>query len=289
MHYLGKFFHPRKKTTFFGLYDFDENLVYPIESIFYPNKTGEPFNFNQLRPLLCIQPSKIIGIGKNFKAHAKEFNSEIPKEPIVFLKSPDSITGPEEKIILPDGVGQIDYEGEIGVVIKKETYKVSEENALDYVLGYTCGNDVTARDLQKKDGQWARSKSFKTFCPVGPWILPATEFPKYQNLSLKTFVNDKPVQIAKASSMIFSIPYLISFISRTMTLQPGDIILTGTPAGVGELKRNYKVSIEIEPIGTLTNRVVGELGGKGENQKNIKSNALPLPLSMPQHTTTTVL
>lgn len=258
MKYLGKFFHPRKKNSFFGLYDFDENLVFPIESIFYPNKTGEPYNFNHLHPLLCINPSKIIAVGKNYKSHIKEFNSSIPKEPVIFLKAPTSITGPNDKIALPNGVGQVDYEGEIGIVIKKEAENINEEAWMDYVLGYTCANDVTARELQKKDGQWARSKSFKTFCPVGPWILPVSEFPKYQNLSLTTFVNDKPLQSAKASTMIFSIPFIVSFASKIMPLFPGDIILTGTPSGVGELKRNYKVAIEIEQIGTLINRVSSE-------------------------------
>ena len=258
MKYLGKFSHPRKKLTFYGLYDSDDNLVYPIESIFYPNKTGNPFNFNQLHPLLCITPSKIIGIGKNYKSHVKEFNSDIPSEPVIFLKAPNSIIGPEERIILPNSVGQVDYEGEIAVVIKKETENISEEEAMDYVLGYTCANDVTARDLQKKDGQWVRAKSFKTFCPVGPWILPTEEFPKFQNLTLTTYLNDKPVQNSKATSMIFSISYIVSFISRVMTLYPGDLILTGTPSGVGPIKRNYKIAVEIEPIGTLINRVSGE-------------------------------
>lgn len=258
MYYLGKFFHPRKKLEFYGLYDFNENVVFPIESIFYPNKTGEPFNFNQLHPLLCVNPSKIIAIGKNYKSHVKEFDSKIPSEPVIFLKAPTSITGPDGRIILPDDLGQVDYEGEIALVIKKETENVPHEKALDCVLGYTCANDITARDLQKKDGQWTRAKSFKTFCPVGPWILPVSEFPKYQNLSLKTYVNDKPVQFAKASSMIFSIPYIVSFVSRVMTLYPGDIILTGTPSGVGQVKRNYKVQVEIEQIGTLTNKVSGE-------------------------------
>lgn len=258
MKYLGKFFHPRKKIEFYGLYDSYENLVHPIESIFYPNITGNPFNFNQLHPLLCVQPTKIIGIGKNYKSHIKEFNSQIPSEPIIFLKGQNTIIGPEERIMLPNDVGQVDYEGEIAVVIKKETENVSEENALDYVLGYTCGNDVTARDLQKKDGQWTRAKSFNTFCPIGPWILPVNEFPKFQNLSLKTYVNDKPVQYAKASSMVFSIPFLVSFVSKVMTLYPGDVILTGTPSGVGPIKRNYKIAVEIEEIGTLINRVGGE-------------------------------
>ena len=265
MKYLGKFFHPRKKLTFFGLYDFDENLVFPVESIFYPHVTGEPFNFNHLHPLLCVSPSKIVCTGKNYKSHAKEMNSQVSSEPIIFLKAQNSIIGPSDKILLPADVGQVDYEGEIAVVIKKETENVSEEEALDYVLGYTCANDVTARELQRKDGQWTRSKSFKTFCPVGPWILPVQEYPKYQNLSLTTYVNDKPVQSARASSMIFSIPYLVSFISKVMTLYPGDVILTGTPSGIGLLKRNYKVAIEVEPIGTLLNRVSSE--SKAEPKK----------------------
>ena len=258
MKYLGKFFHPRKKISFFGLYDSDENLVHPIESIFFPNITGTPYNFNQLHPILCLNPSKIIGIGKNYRSHIKELNGETPSEPIIFLKAPTTIIGPEEKIILPSDVGQVEYEGEIALVIKKEAHNVTEEEALDYVLGYTCANDVTARELQKKDGQWVRAKSFNTFCPIGPWILPVSEFPRYQNLSLTTYVNDKPVQSAKASSMIFSIPYLVSFVSKVMTLLPGDIIVTGTPSGVGILKKTYKVAIEIEPIGTLINRVGGQ-------------------------------
>ena len=268
MHYLGKFYHPRKKISFYGLYDLDDNQVYPVESIFYPNKTGSPFNVNQLHPLLCVQPTKIIGIGQNYKSHIKEFNGTVPSEPVIFLKAPNSIIGPEEKIILPNNAGQVDYEGEIAIVIKKEAQNIPEEKALDYVLGYTCANDVTARDLQKKHGQWARSKSFKTFCPIGPWILPACEFPKYQNLSLKTYVNNKPVQFAKASAMVFSIPYIVSFVSCTMTLNPGDIILTGTPAGVGPLKRNYKVAVEIEEIGILINTVTGTSSPKGVNSES---------------------
>ena len=255
MQYLGKFTHPKKKAVFYGLYNSDANLVYPIESIFYPNKTGSPYNFNELQPILCIEPAKIIGIGKNYKDHIKEFKSTIPSEPIIFLKATNSLIGHKEKIILPAEVGQIDYEGEIALVIKKECSNISKEKALNYILGYTCANDITARELQRKDGQWARAKSFKSFCPIGPWILPVTEFPKFQNLTLKTYVNNKPVQAAKASSMVFNIPYLVSFVSSVMTLYPGDIILTGTPAGVGPLKKKYKIAIEIEEIGTLINTV----------------------------------
>ena len=268
MHFLGKFYYSRKKISFYGLYDQGENLVYPIESIFFPNKTGAPVNGNHVEPILCLQPSKIICIGKNYKSHVREFNSEIPKEPIIFLKAPNSIIGPNERIIIPAISELVDYEGEIAIVIKKEAENVPEDKALDYVLGYTCANDVTARDLQKKDGQWARAKSFKTFCPVGPWILPVSEFPKYQDLSLKTYVNNKPGQFAKATSMIFPIPYLVSFVSCAMTLYPGDIILSGTPAGVGQLKRNYKVSVEIEQIGILTNTVTSNQVSKNKDREN---------------------
>ena len=170
--YLGKFLHKKKNTSFFGQYFPKEDIVYPIESVFYPNKTGDSYSFKDLKPILCIEPSKIIGIGKNYKAHVKEFDAKIPDNPIMFLKSPTSIIGPEEKITLPAGIGQVDYEGEIAVVIKKETYKVSEKSALEHALGFSCANDITARELQKKDGQWSRAKGFKTFCPFGPWILP---------------------------------------------------------------------------------------------------------------------
>ena len=166
---------------------------------------------------------------------------------------------------MPDKVGNIEYEGEIAIVIKKEAENISEKRVLEYVLGYTCANDITARDLQKKDGQWARAKSFKTFCPLGPWILPAEDFPKYKNLSLKTYVNRKLVQSSTASSMIFSIPYIVSFVSHIMTLYPGDVILTGTPSGVGSLKGNYKVEVEIEQIGSLINSVSKELKLKSNN------------------------
>ncbi len=265
MQYLGRFFHSQKKLVFFGLFDSENNLVYPIESIFYPNKTGSPYSFNHLKPILFYNPRKIIGIGKNYKDHIKEFDSKIPTEPIVFLKATSSAIGPEEKIILPDKVGNIEYEGEIAIVIKKEAENISEKRVLEYVLGYTCANDITARDLQKKDGQWARAKSFKTFCPLGPWILPAEDFPKYKNLSLKTYVNRKLVQSSTASSMIFSIPYIVSFVSHIMTLYPGDVILTGTPSGVGSLKGNYKVEVEIEQIGSLINSVSKELKLKSNN------------------------
>lgn len=255
MYYLGKFHHKKKNISFFGQYFPKDDLVFPIESIFYPNKTGEAYSFKDLKPILCINPSKIIGIGKNYKAHIKEFDAQIPKEPIIFLKSPTSIIGPEEKIVLPKNIGQVDYEGEIAVVIKKEAYKVSEKNAFDYILGFSCANDITAREIQKKDGQWSRAKGFLTFCPFGPWILPLEFCKDYKKLSIKTYLNKKLVQNSKASSMIFNIPHLISTVSYVYPLYPGDIILTGTPSGVGPLKRNYKVVIDIDKIGTLVNSV----------------------------------
>ncbi len=258
MHYLGRFQDKKKNISFFGKYFPKENLVYPIESIFHSNITGSPFSFKDLKPILGVSPSKIICVGKNYKAHVKEFDSKIPTEPLLFFKSPTSIIGPEEKIVLPKNTGQVDYEGELALVIGKEAYKIKEKNALDYILGFSCANDVTARELQKKDGQWTRAKGFRTFCPFGPWILPFDCYQKYDNFEIKTYVNKKLVQKGKTSSMIFSIPYLISFISNVFPLFPGDIILTGTPAGVGPLKRNYKVVIDIDKIGTLVNSTTNE-------------------------------
>ncbi len=188
----------------------------------------------------------------------KEFDAKIPDQPLIFIKSITSIIGPNENIVLPKNIGRVDYEGEIAIVIKKEAYKIKEKDALDYILGFTCANDVTARDLQKKDGQWSRAKGFKTFCPIGPWILPKEFCSKFENLKIRTFINKELKQNSKASSMIFNIPHIISYISHVFPLYPGDIILSGTPSGVGPLKNNDKVVIDIDRIGILVNKVINE-------------------------------
>jgi 2-keto-4-pentenoate hydratase/2-oxohepta-3-ene-1,7-dioic acid hydratase in catechol pathway len=225
--------------------------------IFSPfTKTGRSFGMNDVRFLAPCQPSKIVAVGLNYKDHITEFGrTEIPTEPVLFLKAPSSLVGPDEKIIVPKGVGQVDYEAELAVVISKKCRHISENEAMDYVLGVTCLNDVTARELQKKDSQWARAKSFDTFAPVGPWIADGLPV---NNLRVEAYVNKKAVQIGHTSQMIFSVPKLISFVSGVMTLYPGDIISTGTPKGVGAVKAGDVIEILVEGVGVLRNPVSEE-------------------------------
>lgn len=200
-----------------------------------------------------VIPTKIICLGLNYIDHAKELKMDIPKEPIIFMKPQSAIVGHNDYIIYPEMVTQLDYEGELAVVIKKTAKNVKPEDVYEYILGYTCFNDVTARDLQKKDGQWTRAKSFDTFAPVGPWIVTNIN-PK--NLKIQTLLNNKIVQNSSTSNMIFSIEYVVSFVSKIMTLYPGDIISLGTPPGVGPMSRGDTVTVKIENIGELTNKVI---------------------------------
>jgi len=197
-------------------------------------------------------PTKIVAIGLNYKDHAYEMDIPLPEEPLIFLKPSSSIIAHKETIILPEVSKRIDYEGELAVVIGKRCKDVEIDEAKKYILGYTCFNDVTARDLQQKDVQYTRSKSFDTFAPVGPWIENDVD---PTNLEIKTILNDRIVQHSNTSNMKFNVFYLVSFISKIMTLLPGDIIATGTPAGVGPLKSGDIIKIEIEGIGTLENYV----------------------------------
>jgi len=200
-----------------------------------------------------LQPSKIIGIGVNYRAHAKEMGKGLPDEPLMFLKPPSSLIGNGAPIWRPDGYDRVDFEGELGVVIKQRTRRISRDQALDAVLGYTCVNDVTVRDLQKKDGQWARAKGFDTFCPTGPKIVAGLD---PTNLRLITRVNGDIKQDSSTADMVFDVAALIAFCSQYMTLEAGDLITTGTPAGVGNLDPGDLVEIEIEGIGTLSNPVI---------------------------------
>ena len=202
--------------------------------------------------LAPAEPGKIIMVGLNYKNHAKELGMRIPKEPVIFLKPPTSITGPGRKIIYPEMVKRLDYEAELALIIKKEARNIKESKAKDYILGYTCCNDVTARDLQKRDTQWTRAKSFDTFCPLGPHI--ETEI-QPENLAIRSYLNGRLRQNSSTSDFIFTINYLVFFISRIMTLLPGDVISTGTPHGVGRMKKGDVIEIEISGIGRLKNRV----------------------------------
>ena len=209
------------------------------------------------------RPAKIIAIGLNYEDHAAETGREIPEKPIVFAKYPNTVIGPGEAIRIPAITEQVDYEAELAVVIGRTAKNVSESEALGYVFGYMCGNDVSSRDLQfSEGGQWTRSKSLDTFAPMGPFIATRDEVPEEQNLSIRCVLNGEVVQDGTTARMIFSVAELVSFLSKGMTLSPGDIILTGTPAGVGYvrepqlfMKPGDEVTVEIEGLGSLTNPV----------------------------------
>jgi 2-keto-4-pentenoate hydratase/2-oxohepta-3-ene-1,7-dioic acid hydratase in catechol pathway len=201
-------------------------------------------------PLAPILPSKIIGIGKNYADHAAEMGGEVPKAPLMFLKPSTSVIGPGDTIRMPDT--RVDYEGELAVVIGRLCREVPVERVPEVVLGYTCANDVTARDWQLSDGQWTRAKGMDSFCPLGPWI--ETELDP-SDLQLRTVVDGAVRQDGRTSMLIHDVPTLVSYVSSYFTLIPGDVILTGTPAGIGPLSAGQRVSVEIEGIGTLENPV----------------------------------
>jgi 2-keto-4-pentenoate hydratase/2-oxohepta-3-ene-1,7-dioic acid hydratase in catechol pathway len=210
---------------------------------------------SDVRLLAPILPGKIVCVGRNYVEHAKELGNDVPKIPLIFLKPPSSILGPGEAIVLPPQSKQVEHEAELVVVIGKRGRNVTAEHAGEYVLGYTVGNDVTARDLQKSDDQWTRAKGFDTFCPFGPWI--DTEF-DVSDAVITSRVNDQPRQMGSTRDVVFGVPTLIAFISSVMTLEPGDLIFTGTPAGVGPLKAGDEVVVEIEGLGVLRNPVRAE-------------------------------
>ncbi len=199
-----------------------------------------------------VAPSKIVCVGRNYADHAKELGNETPAEPLIFLKPPSALNSPEGRIVLPPQSQRVEFEGELAIIISREAKNVGAGAWRDYVLGFACSNDVTARDLQKKDVQFTRGKSFDTFCPIGPWI--ETDLDPAA-LRITTRVNGDVRQDANTRQMIFSCGVLLEFISGVMTLLPGDVILTGTPAGVGPLASGDTVEVEIEGIGTLRNVV----------------------------------
>ena len=215
--------------------------------------TDHYYNLNEVRLLAPCIPSKIVALGLNYRSHAAEVKAPLPDAPLIFLKPSTAVIGPEDNIVYPSSSARVDYEGELGVVIKKPVWRVSIENALDYVLGYTCFNDVTARDLQSHDRQWTRAKSFDTFAAVGPCI--ETDLDP-RNVEMETCLNGERKQYTKTSDLIYSVPELINFISNVMTLLPGDIIATGTPSGIGAMYPGDTIEIKIPPIGTLRNYVV---------------------------------
>ncbi|MEU9884868.1 fumarylacetoacetate hydrolase family protein [Sphaerisporangium sp. NPDC051011] len=216
--------------------------------------TGERYPLQEVRLVAPMLPSKVIAVGKNYAAHAREMGGEPPAEPLIFGKPSTSVIGHGEAIVYPHKLSErVDFEGELAVVIGRLCREVPVERAHEVIFGYTCANDVTARDLQRKDGQWTRAKGFDTFCPLGPWI--QTELDP-ADLAITTTVNGDLKQSGRTSQLLHDIPKLIAYITDVMTLIPGDVILTGTPEGVGPLEDGDEVSVGIEGIGTLTNRVV---------------------------------
>ena len=224
---------------------------------------GEPFRqikpsdrhypLSEVQLLSPCTPTKVVALGLNYRSHAEEVKLRLPDTPLIFLKPSTAVIGPEDNIVYPPSSTRVDYEGELGVVIKKTARKVPADRALDYVLGYTCFNDVTARDLQYQDKQWTRAKGFDTFAPVGPCIETELE---PGNLILETYLNGEVKQHTSTSDLIFAVPELISFISHVMTLLPGDIIASGTTSGIGPMYPGETVEIKIEPIGTLRNYII---------------------------------
>ncbi len=219
----------------------------------YPQikKLNQFHKLSEVKLLAPCEPTKVVAIGLNYHSHAKEVGQPAPAEPIMFYKPSSSVIGPEDKIYNP-GSTRVDYEAELGVVIKALAKKVSEKDAMKYVLGYTCFNDVSARDWQKNDSQWSRAKGSDTFSPVGPWIETAIDPGK---VVLEAYLNGERKQHVNTSDLIFGVPALVSYITRFITLFPGDVIATGTPAGIGPMKSGDVIEIKVEGIGTLRNTI----------------------------------
>lgn len=218
--------------------------------------TDRTYDLDKVKLLTPCEPTKIILVGLNYIDHAQELRMDLPDEPIIFLKPPTAVIGPEEDIIYPKMCKQLDYEAELAVVMKRRVKSIEPEEVKDYILGYTCYNDVTARDLQRKDGQWTRAKSFDTFSPLGPFIVDGID---PNNLKIELLLNGEIKQSANTNNCVFSVEKLVSFISKVMTLLPGDVIATGTPVGVGPMKIGDTVEVRIEKIGTLRNYVRKEV------------------------------
>ena len=225
-------------------FNFD-NLVTPDEDTW--------LTLSDVELLAPVVPSKIVCVGRNYREHAAELGNKLPDEPLLFLKAPSALIAPGQKIELPGASQQVEHEGELGVVIGRVARKIAaDEDPLSYVFGYTCVNDVTARDLQRKDVQFTRAKSFDTFCPAGPWIETDLE---PANLGVETRLNGEVKQKGNTADMAFSVSFLIRYISEIMTLYPGDLIATGTPAGVSRMKSGDRVEVEVTGIGVLVNEI----------------------------------
>jgi 2-keto-4-pentenoate hydratase/2-oxohepta-3-ene-1,7-dioic acid hydratase in catechol pathway len=247
--------YSRQGEVGFGVHE-DEAVAAITPHPFGPFEyTGQRFDAGEVRLLAPVLPSKVVAVGRNYAEHARELGNEVPPTPVLFLKPSTSVVGPGDPIVRPEGVGRVDFEGELAVVVGKLVRRLAPVDAIQAVLGFTCANDVTARDLQRADDQWTRAKGFDTFCPLGPWI--ETDLDS-SDLALHTLVNGEVRQHARTSQLEHGVADLLAFVSRVMTLLPGDVLLTGTPAGVGPLEPGDRVEVEVEGVGVLANEVVAE-------------------------------
>jgi 2-keto-4-pentenoate hydratase/2-oxohepta-3-ene-1,7-dioic acid hydratase in catechol pathway len=245
-----------RKRILYGV--LKEEYLFPLKgSVFGDFRIEDsPVPASEVLLLPPVVPSKIVAVGANYRDHALEMGRPLPEEPLLFLKPPSAVVGPGAVIVYPPVSKRVDYEGELAVVIRKKARNLADGARVeDHILGYTCFNDVTARDLQAKDVQFTRAKSFDTFAAVGPCV--ATDLDP-SALHLKTFLNGKLKQSGNTANLIFSVPFLVRFVSRIMTLEPGDLISTGTPAGVGPMQPGDRVDVQIDGIGTLSNQIMGK-------------------------------
>lgn len=241
-------------TLQFGMMQ-DEETIAVLDRSFLDNgnqPTGHSLRLQEVQLCAPVQPSKVVCVGLNYAKHIAEFGGSKPQNPILFIKPSTSVIGPDEEIILPPMSQHVDHEAELAVVIGKTAKNVPEAQAFDAIFGYTCGNDVTARDLQHLDGQWTRGKGFDTFCPLGPWIV--TELDP-SHCDVRAILNGQVKQSSNTQYFLNSVPKLVSFISQVMTLLPGDVILTGTPEGVSPMNSGDQIVVQIEGIGELRNRI----------------------------------
>ena len=240
-------------------------LIYPLsqapyldvldDGAFAPEVVGMPIPVSAVRLLAPVTPSKILCVGRNYAEHAAELGNEVPTEPMIFYKPPSSVIGPDQAVVYPAISERVDHEGELAVIIGRRCRNAREEEAESVIFGYSVANDVTARDLQKKDGQWARAKGFDTFCPVGPWVDTSYD---PNGRRLRCLVNGEVRQDSTTSLMVYSIARIIAHVSRFATLEPGDLILTGTPSGIGPVQPGDIMTVEIEGLGTISNPVIRE-------------------------------
>ncbi len=239
----------------FGVVEGD--VVYRAEGDYTAGfRGGEPVGeLGQLTLLSPCQPTKIVAIGRNYAAHAAAHGVKVPSQPLIFLKPPSAVIGPGEPIVCPPQSAHVEHEAELAVVIGRRARRVTAADAWGYILGYTCANDVTARDLQRSDGQWSRSKGFDTFAPLGPWIVSDLD---PTDLVVACRVNGQMKQQATTLDMVFKIPHIIEYITAAMTLEPGDVILTGTPEGVSPIRPGDQVEVDVQGIGVLRNPVIAD-------------------------------